>query len=140
MFEGSTFGKTVDILHRGMDVAVLRRQVISDNIANADVPNFKRSTVNFEASLKKALDSEKAEPLLAMETTDPRHIAGFAPSDYRTVEPRRVLDYLTTAKNNGNNVDAEQEMMDSLTNQLSYTLQAQAINYEYNQVNLVLRG
>ena len=75
-----------------------------------------------------------------MATNDPRHIASFAPSDYRTVEPRRVLDYLTTSKNNGNNVDAEQEMMDSLTNQLSYTLQAQAINYEYNQVNLVLRG
>ncbi len=140
MFENSTFGKTVEILHRGMDVAVLRRQVISDNIANADVPNFKRSTVNFEASLKKALESEKAEPVLAMETTDPRHIKGFAPSDYRTVEPRRVLDYLTTSKNNGNNVDAEQEMMDSLTNQLSYTLQAQAVNYEYNQVSLVLRN
>jgi flagellar basal-body rod protein FlgB len=139
MFEGSSFGKTVDILHRGMDVAVLRRQVISDNIANADVPNFKRSTINFEASLKKALDSERVEPVLAMATTDPRHIAGFAPSDYRSVGPRRVLDYLTTSKNNGNNVDAEQEMMDSLTNQLSYTLQAQAINFEFGQVNLVLR-
>jgi flagellar basal-body rod protein FlgB len=140
MFEGSTFGKTVDILHRGMDVAVLRRQVISDNIANADVPNFKRSTINFEASLKKALDSQRVEPVLAMATTDPKHIASFAPTSYASVEPRRVLDYLTTAKNNGNNVDAEQEMMDSLTNQLAYTLQAQAINYEYNQVNLVLRA
>ncbi len=140
MFETSSFGKTLDILHKGMDVAVLRRQVISDNIANADVPNFKRSTVNFEASLKKALESEKVEPVLAMETTDPRHISSFAASDYRKVEPRRVLDYLTTSKNNGNNVDAEQEMMDSLTNQLSYTLQAQAVNYEFNQVSLVLRG
>jgi flagellar basal-body rod protein FlgB len=140
MFENSTFGKTVDILHRGMDVAVLRRQVISDNIANSGVPNFKRSTVNFEASLKKALDSERAEALLPMETTDSRHFKSFAVSDYRSVEPRRVLDYLTTSKNNGNNVDAEQEMMDSLTNQLSYTLQAQAINFEFNQVNLVLRG
>jgi len=140
MFETSTFGKTIDILHKGMDVSVLRRQVISDNIANADVPNFKRSTVNFEASLKKALESEKVEPLLPMATDDPRHIASFAPSDYRSVEPRRVLDYLTTSKNNGNNVDAEQEMMDSLTNQLSYTLQAQSINFEFNQVSLVLRG
>jgi flagellar basal-body rod protein FlgB len=139
MFENSGFGKTVEMLHRGMDVAVLRRQVISDNIANAGVPNFKRSTVNFEASLKKALESENQEPVLAMETTDPSHIKSFAPSDFRRVEPRRVLDYTTTAKNNGNNVDAEQEMMDSLTNQLSYTLQAQAINFEYNQVNLVLR-
>jgi flagellar basal-body rod protein FlgB len=140
MFEGSTFGKTIDILHKGLDVSSLRRQVIADNIANADVPNFKRSTVNFESSLKKALESEKEEPVLAMTTTDPKHISSFAASDYRQVQPRRVLDYLTTAKNNGNNVDAEQEMMDSLSNQLSYTLQAQAINFEYNQVNLVLRG
>jgi flagellar basal-body rod protein FlgB len=140
MFEGNTFGKTIDILHKGMDVSVLRRQVISDNIANADVPNFKRSSVNFEASLKKALESEKQEPVLPMVTTDPKHIASFAPSSYKSVEPRRVLDYLTTSKNNGNNVDAEQEMMDSLSNQLSYTLQAQAMNYEFNQVSLVLRG
>jgi len=140
MFEASTFGKTVDILHRGLDVAVLRRQVISDNIANADVPNFKRSYVNFESALKQALDSEKEEPVLPMTLTDPHHIASFAPSDYRSVEPRRVLDYLTTSKNNGNNVDAEQEMMDSLTNQLSYTLQAQAINYEFGQIGQVLRG
>jgi flagellar basal-body rod protein FlgB len=139
MFEGSTFGKTVDILHKGLDVAVLRRQIIADNIANADVPNFKRSTLNFESSLKKALASEKEEPVLAMTTTDPKHIASFTPSDYREVQPRRVLDYQTTAKNNGNNVDAEEEMMASLNNQLSYTLQAQAINYEYNQVNLVLK-
>jgi flagellar basal-body rod protein FlgB len=139
MFEGSTFGKTVDILHKGLDVAVLRRQIIADNIANAGVPNFKRSTLNFESSLKKALASEKEEPALAMTTTDPRHIASFTPSDYREVQPRRVLDYQTTAKNNGNNVDAEEEMMASLNNQLSYTLQAQAINYEYNQINLVLK-
>ncbi len=139
MFEASSFGRTLDILHKGMDVAVLRRQVISDNMANADVPNFKRSTVNFESALKKALESERAEPLLPMVTTDPKHIGSFAPTDYRSVEPRRVLDYLTTSKNNGNNVDAEQEMMDSLTNQLAYTLQAQAANFEFNQVNLVLR-
>lgn len=139
MFESGTFGKTVDLLHRAMDVATLRRQVIADNIANSEVPNFKRSTVNFESSLKKALESEDEEPVLPMATTDPRHIGSWQKVDYRSVEPRRVLDYLTTSKNNGNNVDAEQEMMDSLSNQLLYTLQSQAINFEYNQVNLVLK-
>jgi len=122
-----------------MDVATLRRQVIANNIANSEVPNFKRSTVNFESSLKKALESEKLEPVLPMVTTDPRHIQSWQPVDYRTVEPRRVLDYLTTSKNNGNNVDAEQELMDSLSNQLLYTLQSQAVAFQFNQVNLVLR-
>ena len=140
MFEGSDFGKTVDLLSRSMDVAMMRRSVIADNIANADVPNFKRSTVNFEASLKAALESEKTRPALELAVTDPKHIQIGTPVDYRSVEPRRVLDYTTTAKNNGNNVDPEQEFMDSLRNQLEYTLMTQATNFEFNQVNTVLKG
>jgi flagellar basal-body rod protein FlgB len=139
MFEGTQFGKTVDILHRSLDVETLRRQVIADNIANADVPNFKRSSVNFEASLKKALDSERAVPSLRLAVTNPGHIGDDGPIDYRSVGPRRVLDYLSTSKNNGNNVDPEEEAMASLKNQLMYTLESQAINFEFSQVNLVLR-
>lgn len=139
MFEGTSFGRTVDLLHRSMDVATLRRQVIADNIANADVPNFKRSVVDFESSLKRALESEQARPELQLALTDPRHISNYQPVDYQSVEPRRVLDYTTTAKNNGNNVDAEEELMASVQNQLMYTLQAQAVSYEFGQVNLVLR-
>lgn len=139
MFEATSFGKTVDLLHRSMDVAVLRRNVISNNIANADVPNFKRSVVNFEASLKKAVDSEKEKPVLELAVTNPAHVSNRTTTDYRSVEPRRVLDYLTTAKNNGNNVDPEEEMMASVQNQLMYTIMAQAVNFEFNQVNLVLR-
>ena len=37
------FTKTVDILHRAMDASLVRRDVIANNIANADVPNFKLS-------------------------------------------------------------------------------------------------
>ena len=139
MFEGTQFGKTVDILHKSLDVETLRRQVIADNVANADVPNFKRSTVNFEASLKRALDSEKPDDSLKLAVTHPGHIGDDGPIDYRAVQPRRVLDYLTTAKNNGNNVDAEEEAMASLRNQLMYTLESQAINFEFGQLNLVLR-
>mgnify|MGYP005841727071 FL=1 len=139
MFEGNAFGKTVDLLQRSMDVALLRRNVIADNMANSEVPNFKRSDVNFEAALKRALDSEKVKPVLDLVVTDEKHLPLWRPKDYRTVEPRRVLDYLSTSKNNGNNVDPEQELMASLQNQLMYTLMAQAVNFEFQQVNLVLR-
>lgn len=139
MFEGNAFGKTVDLLQRSMDVALLRRDVIADNMANSEVPNFKRSDVNFEAALKRALDSENVKPVLDLAVTDDRHMPLWRPKDYRTVEPRRVLDYLSTSKNNGNNVDPEQELMASLQNQLMYTLMAQAVNFEFQQVNLVLR-
>jgi flagellar basal-body rod protein FlgB len=140
MFESTSFGKTIGLLHRSMSVASLRREVIADNIANAGVPNFKRSEVSFESSLKRALDSESYRPEVELATSDPRHIPLFRPADWRAVEPRRTLDYLSTSKNNGNNVDAEQEFMDSLENQLMYTLEAQAVSFEFGQVNMVLRS
>ena len=139
MLENTRFGKTIELLSRSMDVAMIRRDVIANNIANADVPNFKRSEINFESALKRALDSENYQPKLELITTDPRHIPSYKKIDWRSVKPRRVLDYLSTEKNNGNNVNPEEELMASLQNQLMYTLMTQAANFEFNQVNLVLR-
>jgi flagellar basal-body rod protein FlgB len=137
MFGGS-FGKNLDILTREMDVSILRRSVIANNIANSDTPNFKRSEVTFESQLKRALDSEKVVPF-PQYITNERHIAFDKPMDYRQVKPQRLLDYLTESKNNGNNVDIEQEGMDSLENELLYTTIAQAISAEIARVNVVLK-
>jgi flagellar basal-body rod protein FlgB len=135
---GGMFGRNLAILTREMDVSVLRRDVIANNVANADTPNFKRSVVNFESQLKRALDSGKAERF-PQYVTDSRHIVFDKPMDWRDVAPRRVLDYLTEAKNNGNNVDIEEEGMESLNNQLLYTTLAQVISSEFQRVNIVLK-
>ena len=137
MFGGS-FGKNLDILAREMDVSILRRSVIANNIANSDTPNFKRSEVTFESQLKRALDSEKVVPF-PQYITNERHIAFDKPMDYRQVKAQRLLDYLTESKNNGNNVDIEQEGMNSLQNELLYTTLAQVISAEIGRVNVVLR-
>lgn len=139
MFVNSNFGKTVAILQRSMDVATLRREVIANNIANADTPNFKRSTVNFEAQLKRVLDGEKTKAQPEAFLTDPRHIAFDQKVDWQDVKPVRVLDYLTQSKNNGNNVDLEEELMTAQQNQMMYNLMAQAAANEFNQLNIVLR-
>jgi flagellar basal-body rod protein FlgB len=135
---GGMFGRNLAILTREMDVSVLRRDVIANNVANADTPNFKRSVVNFESQLKRALDSEKVARF-PQYVTDDRHIAFDKPLDWRDVGPRRVLDYLTEAKNNGNNVDVEEEAMDSLNNQLLYTTLAEVVSSEFQRVNIVLK-
>jgi flagellar basal-body rod protein FlgB len=136
----NSFQKTVDILHRAMSAGVVRRSVIANNMANASVPNFKRSTVNFESELKRALDTEKQKPALELVQTDPKHFSNYKARDYRDVQIRRVLDYTTTDQNNGNNVNAEQESMLALQNQMSYTLYAKAVEFEFEQVNLALRN
>jgi flagellar basal-body rod protein FlgB len=117
---------------------VVRRNVIANNLANAETPEFKRTVVNFESELARALASERVKPPVQF-VSDPRHIPFYQPRDYRSVRPRQVLDYLSTAKNNGNNVDVEEEGMLAQQNQLLYQTLATAIGAQYNLVNLVLR-
>ncbi len=138
IFSGA-FGNNLDLLTREMGVATMRRNIIANNIANANTPNFKRSDLNFESELKRALDSERNRSTFPQYLTDPKHIPFDRPVDWRQVRPRQVLDYLTEAKNNGNNVDIEQEGMDALNNQLMYTTLAQVISSEFQRVNIVLR-
>ncbi|MDR0316393.1 MAG: flagellar basal body rod protein FlgB [Treponema sp.] len=136
----NTFAKTVDLLHRAMDANTVRRSVIANNMANANVPNFKRSIVNFESELKRALDTEKQRPALELTLTNSKHISNWKERDYRDVQIRRVLDYTSTYNNNGNNVDPEQELMLSVQNQMTYMMLAQAATFEFSQVNQVLRN
>ncbi|MCL2809378.1 MAG: flagellar basal body rod protein FlgB, partial [Treponema sp.] len=69
-----------------------------------------------------------------------KHFPNHRERDYRDVQIRRVLDYISTYNNNGNNVDPEQEFMLATQNQMSYTLFAQAAAFEFSQINQVLRG
>lgn len=138
MFEGTTFGRNVDLLHRTMDVSLMRQAVIANNIANVNTPNFKRTSVNFETQLKHALSGGQP-PRLQAALTNEKHIPFFRAPDYREVMPRRMLDYTTTAKNNGNNVDIEVESMDLLNNQLAYQMMARSVTDVFQRVNLVLR-
>lgn len=136
----NTFTRSVELLHRAMDVNSLRYQVSANNIANSEVPNYKRQTVNFESELKRAFESEadKAHKF-ELTRTDSRHFALEEPYDWKTVEPCRVTDWTTTADANGNNVDAEYEATVVLKTQMNYRLLAQLQNFEFSQVKLAMR-
>ena len=136
----NSFSRTIDLLHMGMNTGNLRHSVYADNLANKDVPHFKRTEVNFESSLKTAVLSENYKPEFIMARSDPRHVSNWKQLDYRNVQPRRVLDFTSDYNNNGNNVDPEQEVNNLLKNQMRYTLYAHSAAFAYSQVALVLRA
>lgn len=137
----NSFVNSVDLLHRALDVQSLRYQVCANNIANSGVPNYKRQSVNFESELKKAFESRDNEHnSFKMITTDSRHVQSEQPRDWRDVEPRRVTDYATTAKANGNNVDAEQEAMNIVQVQMQYQLLSQLESFEFNQLTTSMKS
>lgn len=136
----NSFARTTDLLHRAMDASTLRYTVTANNLANSEVPNFKRTVVNFETELKRALDSEtRSAGAFELSKTDDRHLTADSVIDYRTVEPRRVLDYTTTEKANGNNVNPEEEAMEILRIQLNYQMLTQIQSFQFAQANSVLK-
>lgn len=124
-----------------MDVEVKRRKVIADNIANADTPHFKRSDVSFEAGLRRALESQEyvKKEAVPARTTHERHIPFFTPIDPDSVKPRINIDYLTSMRNDGNNIDVEHETQEMLKNQLRYQALAQSLANNHRLMQVVMR-
>ena len=140
MIVNNNFSRTIDLLHRSMSASTLRQAVYANNLANADVPNFRRTEVTFESQLGRALDSQANRPALLLNQTHPDHISNWQPMDHQDVRPRRVLDFLSQTQNNGGNVDPEEEFNLLLKNQLRYILLSQMATFEFSQINMVLRG
>lgn len=140
MFSNSSFGKTMDILQKSMDVSLLRRDVIANNMANAETPNFKRSEVSFESELKRVLASE-GKSSFQHKLIHEKHfefMANKSEKTYSDVQSRVDLDYLSTVKNNGNNVDAEEELMKSTQNEMMYSLMTEAVSHQFRSINMVI--
>lgn len=53
-----------------------RQQVLANNIANADTPNFKARDFDFAAELARAAQAQPAAGAQALRTTDARHLSG----------------------------------------------------------------
>ena len=74
-----------------------------------------------------------------LSVSDERHIQINVPYDYREVQPRRVVDYVSTAKANGNNVDAETEANNILQIQMQYRMLTQLTSFEFDQLNTAMK-
>lgn len=134
--------RTQNVLEMGLNNAIVRRKVLADNIANVDVPHFKRSEVTFEANLKRAIASEETayKEQLPTQVSDERHIHFSKPLNYKEVKSKINIDYLTTMRADGNNVDVEKEMVTAARNQMAYSIMISRLNQNYRDLHMVMRS
>lgn len=122
------------VLEKGLDASSLRQKVLSDNVANVDTPNFKRSDVDFQQVLGEALGVDG--PNLPLKATAPQHIQGVG----GTAQSGIVTDASTTLRNDGNNVDIDREMANVAENGLYYNSVTQAITSQLGLLRMVIQG
>jgi flagellar basal-body rod protein FlgB len=106
------------ILQKSLDSLAIQHEVIANNLANIDTPNFKRSVVSFQDKLSLAINETPDSPLWR---TNPMHMPLSAKAlslDNFQPDVRTVND--TIGRNDGNNVDMEMESGLMAENNLLY--------------------
>lgn len=125
---------SVGALEKGLDACTLRNQVISNNIANADTPGFKTSSVKFEEYVQEALEDGDA---YALKKTRDKHME-IGTQGIGAVEPQVVANADTTMRMDGNNVDIEYEMNELAKNNIEYYALLQKMNSEFSQLRTAI--
>jgi flagellar basal-body rod protein FlgB len=97
------FDATQIALERALQGSSLRQRVLSNNLANANTPGFKRSDVDFHESLARELQAGGS-------ARDALERVSFAP----------VTDSSSSMRADGNNVDVDEEMAMLQENSLDY--------------------
>jgi flagellar basal-body rod protein FlgB len=119
----------INVLHKAADASLLRNEIIANNIANIDTPNFKRSDVNFEGILRNQLQG--GQPL-------DKKVANVK---LQNLEPVVYKDNSNLSyRLDGNNVDIDVESANLAENQIRYNALVDSISHEFNRIKTVLNG
>lgn len=128
----SLFSGTIGKLQQSLDYASLKNQTISNNIANADTPNYKAKRVSFQGILSSELEKD-----FQAKRTHEKHIE-FSPSTQNGLKVTQ--DNSTAYHHNGNNVDMDKEMTELAKNQIYYESLVDRLNGKFRSLESVIRG
>ena len=103
----------IPVLKLGLQAFAERQRAIASNIANAEVPNFKRREVKFEKQLKEALGGKEY-----LTNTNPRHLP-ISPK-LSEIQPELLSGNNENSPSGVNNVDIDMEMTQLAANQIQY--------------------
>jgi flagellar basal-body rod protein FlgB len=114
--------KIIEIINENLNRNVSKLEIVTNNIANIETPNYKRREIVFEDVLEEAK--------LQLRTSNEKHIKGIR-SSYSN--GKIITDQSSPSRADGNNVVLEKEIKDLNEIQLMYQSLIKMLNY-------VLRG
>lgn len=120
-------------LEKAMDYSAYRSSLLSQNVANVNTPNYKRSDIDFSA----LLDQTLAASQLAMTSTNRKHFGG---NPATPTAPSVIKDDSRTMRFDGNNVDVEYEMSKVAENSLFYQSLTSSWKSEMSRLKMVIEG
>lgn len=119
----------INILDKAADASILRSELLNNNIANVDTPNYKRKDINFESILQAELAGGGS---LAQSVRE-------ANKDLTVLDPQVFTDNSSLSfRLDGNNVDISAEEAYLAENQIKYNALVDLMNQEFSRYKTVL--
>lgn len=118
----------INVLDKAADAGWIRNDVLANNIANADTPNYKRKDVQFETYL--------ANAVAGTDTLD-ETVANLDLNELNatTYTEQAGLSY----RMDGNNVDITTENVELAKNQIRYYVLMNSINANFTNLKTALK-
>lgn len=126
------FSNTIQSLDNALNYASLKQKTISNNIANADTPNYKAKEVVNKKSFDTFLNSS-----ISAYRTNQRH---YDFSVQSSAQAETITQKNVQYNNNGNSVDVDKEMSSLAANQIYYNAVSDRIGSKFQSLQNVIRG
>lgn len=121
----------IDILNKAADASWTREQVLQNNLANVDTPNYKRKDVNFNTYMTAALST-------GVGSLDSK-ISNLVKSGLSSLNATVYTDNSSLSyRSDGNNVSAETENVYLAENQINYNTLIEQMSQEFSRLKAVL--
>ena len=122
----------VNVLKAAADASWTREEVLTNNIANVDTPNYKRQDVDFTTYLRSALSRTNGG---SSSLTNRVNNLNYNDIAIKTYTDNSTLSY----RLDGNNVDLSTENVELASEQINYNALIDSMNNEFSRFNTVLK-
>ena len=122
----------VNVLKVAADASWTREEVLTNNIANVDTPNYKRQDVDFTTYLRSALSRTNGG---SSSLTNRVNNLNYNDIAIRTYTDNSTLSY----RLDGNNVDLSTENVELASEQINYNALIDSMNNEFSRFKTVLK-
>ena len=130
-----SFDSALGIHEQAMQLRIKRSEVLANNLANADTPNFKARDIDFRSVLKNQTSLQMSQPTLR--ATNDRHI-----STGSALTPSVELKYRNPLQPSldGNTVEEQSEMSRFSKNSLDFQASFEFLNAKFMGMKNALKG
>lgn len=122
-------GNSIRMIEKSLDYLWQKQRVTSNNIANIDTPGYKSKYVTFEEDFQSRLKA-------ALSTGD----RGKVSSAIKSTAPRIHEDKSASARLDGNNVNADVQMVEMTRTALQYQYALSSVNSDISRLRTAIKG